>query len=55
MHQRRVKTIKIPVPDIKTQQTLVSQIEQLENKITTAQKTINESSTQKQSVLKRYL
>ena len=51
----RVKTIKIPVPDIEIQKNLVAQIEQLENKIATAQKTINEAADKKQVVLKYYL
>ena len=50
-----MQTIKIPVPDIKTQQTLITQIEQLENKIATAQKIINEAANKKQAILKKYL
>jgi restriction endonuclease S subunit len=46
---------KIPVPDLKIQQNLVEQIEQLENKIATAQKIINEAASKKQAVLKHYL
>jgi len=34
---------------------LVAEVEQLETKIAIAKKTINESSTQKQAILKKYL
>jgi type I restriction-modification system DNA methylase subunit len=51
----RVKTIKIPVPDIEIQKTLVAEIEQLENKIAASQKIINEAASKKQAVLNRYL
>lgn len=50
-----IRNIKIPVPDIKTQQTLVAKIEQLENKIADAQKAINEAESNKKAVLKKYL
>ncbi len=50
-----IRNIKIPVPDSDIQKNLVAQIEQLENKIATAQKTINEAANKKQAVLKKYL
>ena len=46
---------KIPVPDLKTQQTLVSEIEKLEQKIQTAQAIINTAAAKKQDILKKYL
>lgn len=46
---------KIPIPDTEIQKNLVAQIEQLENKIIAAQKTINEAASKKQAVLKHYL
>ncbi len=51
----RVKTIKIPVPDLKSQQTLVVEIETLEQHINTAQTTLNTAAAKKQTVLKKYL
>lgn len=50
-----MQAIKIPIPDSDIQKNLVAQIEQLENKIATAQKTINEAANKKQAVLKKYL
>ncbi len=45
----------IPIPDLKTQQTLVAEIEILEQHINTAQTTINTAAAKKQAVLKKYL
>lgn len=50
-----LKPVKIPVPDLETQKTLVAEIEILETKIAEAQKTINEAAAKKQAVLKNYL
>jgi type I restriction enzyme M protein len=51
----QLEEFKIPIPDSKTQKTLVAEIETLENKITTAQKIINESAAKKQAILNSYL
>jgi restriction endonuclease S subunit len=52
---KNLQPVYTPVPSLSQQKTLVAKIEQLENKIATAQKTINEAASKKQAVLKRYL
>jgi restriction endonuclease S subunit len=51
----QLENFKIPVPPLSEQQKLVSAIEQIENQITDNQTIINQSSTQKQAVMKQYL
>ena len=45
----------IPVPDITTQQQLITEMAILETNIIAAQKIIDEAGARKQAVLKRYL
>jgi restriction endonuclease S subunit len=51
----RAKSVKIPIPDLEIQKTLVAQIETLENKIILAQKTIDEAVDKKKAIMKKYL
>ena len=50
-----LKSVKIPVPPLPTQEKLASEVEKLEQLITNNQKIIDESSTLKQQVMKKYL
>ncbi|MDP2901888.1 MAG: N-6 DNA methylase, partial [Methylovulum sp.] len=50
-----MQAIKIPVPDLKIQQTLVTQIAAFEQQIAAAQKIIAGAASRKQAVLKHYL
>jgi type I restriction enzyme M protein len=47
--------IKIPVPPITVQQSLVLEIEKIETNIRAAQKIIDEAASKKQAILKTYL
>jgi restriction endonuclease S subunit len=50
-----IKNYKIPVPDLTIQQTLVAEIETLENTKAIAQAVINAAANKKQAVLNQYL
>jgi restriction endonuclease S subunit len=50
-----MKNIKVPVLPLSAQQTLVAEIEKLEQTITAAQTVITEAAAKKQAVLDRYL
>ena len=52
---RDINKIKIPVPDLKTQQSLVAEIEKLEQHINSAQTVLNTAAVKKQAVLKKFL
>jgi len=51
----RVQSVKIPVPPLSAQKTLVSQIEILENKISQAQEIIDKTPAKKQQILDKHL
>jgi type I restriction enzyme M protein len=51
----QLEEFKIPVPPLADQQTLVAEIEKLEQTITAAQTTITKAAAQKQAVLAKYL
>jgi restriction endonuclease S subunit len=48
-------SIKIAVPPLDDQQSIVSEIEQIETTITAAQKLIDDAAGKKQAILKQYL
>ncbi|MDO9215551.1 MAG: restriction endonuclease subunit S [Methylococcales bacterium] len=52
---RTFDSIRIPIPPVDIQKNILIDIEKIENKISTAQKTINEAASKKQAVLKQYL
>ncbi len=52
---KTIASIKIPVPPIYIQENIVSQIEELENKIRKAQVIIDDSKQKKQAILDKYL
>jgi restriction endonuclease S subunit len=47
--------LQVPLPPLSTQEKLVSEVEKQEEVITNNQKIIDESSTLKQQVMKKYL
>ncbi len=51
----RIKGITVNAPSKKEQETLVKEVQKLEEKIATAQKTLESSSEKKQAILKKYL
>lgn len=51
----RIEGITIPLPELKKQQEIVSQIEELEKQIDNAQKSIDASAELKNAVLRKYL
>lgn len=51
----RVKSVKMPVPPIKIQKKLVTEIEKLEQQITQAQTIIDNSKDKKNNILNKYL
>lgn len=55
LSQNNLNRIKIPVPDLATQQQLIIEIEAHEISIIAAQKIIDEAATKKQAILKQYL
>lgn len=52
---KTIANIKIPVPPIYIQENIVSQIKELENKISKAKLVIDDSKQQKQAILDKYL
>ncbi len=55
INRNDVYQLQIPVPDLETQQTLVSEIETFEKQIDDAQKVIDGAASRKAAVLKNYL
>jgi restriction endonuclease S subunit len=55
LSQNNLNRIKIPVPDLETQQTLVTQIEIIEMQIDDAQKVIDGAASRKAAVLSKFL
>lgn len=53
--QKMLMNLEIPIPDITSQQKIVSQIEELEKQIAQAQAIIDNSKQQKQEILDKYL
>ena len=51
----RVKSIKIPVPPLEIQKKLVAEVEELEETISKAQEILDNSATQKNTILKKHL
>jgi restriction endonuclease S subunit len=51
----RVQSVKIPIPPLSEQKTLVGKIEKLENKINQAQDKLKSAPVKKQSILDKYL
>ena len=55
LSQEKIKNIKIPVPPLDIQQQLVSEVAQLEAKITEAQAVIDNATERKNAILTKYL
>ena len=55
LNSTNLKNIKIPVPPLKVQQQLVSEIELLEEKITSAREIVENISDEKNKILEKYL
>lgn len=55
LNKTDLEDIKIPVPPLPEQKTLIAKIENLEQKITQAQITIKNAPQQKQQILDKYL
>lgn len=55
LHLNKIQTVKIPVPNLREQKEIITQIDELEKQITEAQAIINNSKQQKQEILDKYL
>ena len=55
LNQENLNNIKIPLPPLETQQKIVSQIQEIEQKIESFQKIVDSIPAQKESILKKYL
>ena len=55
LSQEKIRNIRIPVPRFDIQQQLVTEVEQLEAKITKAQAVIDNATERKNAILAKYL